>query len=160
MIYDTYVHVHKSMCPVPSLVATDFRKICWSNSTPFVRALVSNGFINLSLQDGSVYHCFLVSDYVFLEKCFGESDAENCLKDFLPVIFSMGVRWSRSYALYWRLLLRDLKVSFCRLVWIYSSANISTEACTNTSNPYTAVDVSSIPNYPTEFDYSILIGSC
>ena len=82
MIYDIYVHLQKSMCPVPSSVATDFQKICWSNSTPFVRALVSNGFLNFGLQDGSVYHCFLVSDVVVLEKCFGESDAGKLLERF------------------------------------------------------------------------------
>jgi len=82
MIYDIYVHAHKLMCPFTSFVAKDFQKMCWSNSTPSVRTLVSNGLNDLVAQDCPAYHCFLVSDYVFLEKCFGESDAGKLLERF------------------------------------------------------------------------------
>jgi hypothetical protein len=74
MIYYIYVHTHESICPIPFVIATDFQKIRWSNSTPFVCALKHNGFAYLGAQDGSVNHCFLVSDVVILEKCWRESN--------------------------------------------------------------------------------------
>jgi hypothetical protein len=82
MIYYIYVRTHKSICPIPFVIATDFQKICWSNSTPFVRALINSGFDNLGAQDGSVNHCFIVSDVVILEKCWGESNTVKLLERF------------------------------------------------------------------------------
>jgi hypothetical protein len=82
MIYYIYVHTHESICPIPFVIATDFQKIRWSNSTPFVCALKHNGFAYLGAQDGSVNHCFLVSDVVILEKCWRESNAAKLLERF------------------------------------------------------------------------------
>jgi hypothetical protein len=47
-----------------------------------VRALINSGFDNLGAQDGSVNHCFLVSDVVILEKCWGESNTVKLLERF------------------------------------------------------------------------------